>query len=193
MGDRGPKPKYTPEQAALLGNPGRRPLDVPGDDEPAEETNRPDVLTYIPDPPDWLTGTSGVIGLHAVTAWRTLAQVMVDARQLREGDQIALGRYCRYVAEWVQMTAEIDDMGMIVIDEGPKGGTTTKANPLLRARASNETAIAALERELGLNPKARIEVQKRIMQHVKDLPLLGSNRKQKQSGPIGFLTRDDDE
>lgn len=194
MGDRGPQPKFTPEQAALLGNPGNRALPVVQDGDAPLDNPFPDILIDVPSPPDWLGGAKGPVGVYALTAWGELAPLLVASRQMREGDQIALARYCRYVGEWVQMTAEIDDMGMIVMDEGPKGGVTTKANPLLRARSSVETAISALEKELGLAPKARIDVQKRLMQHAKDLPLLGSNRKSDVTrGPIGALTGEKDD
>jgi len=189
MGERGPQPKRTAEQNALLGNPNRERLDL--DDAPPVDAFV-DVLTDVPQAPDWLVGKTGSAGVLALAAWESLAPLLVQARQLRQGDEIALGRYCRYVAEWVVMTDEIDEMGMVVIDEGPKGGQTTKANPLLSARRGVEAAAAALERELGLNPRARIEVQKRLMQHVKDLPQLAGKTQPRQGGAIGFLENDDE-
>jgi len=195
MGERGPQPKRTAEQNALLGNPNRERIDAPPSAPiaPEDAAEYVDVLTDVPDAPDWLAGKKGTVGVLALQAWASLAPLLVQARQLRQGDEISLARYCRYVSEWVVMTDDIDDMGMILIDTGPKGGETTKANPLLRARASLETAISGLEKELGLNPKARIEVQKRIMQYVKDLPQLGGRERAKPNGAVGFLNRDDDD
>lgn len=189
MGERGPQPKYTPEQRALQGNPGNRALPAPVD----PDTQFPDILQDVPPAPDWLYGKNGDTGALAVNAWGTIAPILVNARQFREGDQIALARYCRYVAEWVGLTEEIDDKGMIIVDKTPNGGTTTKRNPAFTARGSVESAMAALEKELGLSPRARIEVQKRLMGAIKDqMPLAGSNKTQR-NGPIGALNSDDEE
>lgn len=194
MGERGPQPKYDPETARLLGNPGNRALPPPGDepDEPETPVEFPDLLEQVPSVPEWLEGADDVAAM-AVNAWNSIATILVNARQFREGDQVALARYCRYLAEWVALTKDIDDLGRIITNTGPKGGETTIANPAFRARGQVETAIAALERELGLSPKARIEVQRRLMNALQDTPAINATpTKKTRNGPIGSLMDDDE-
>lgn len=193
MGDRGPPPKYDPDTVRLLGNPGNRQLPPSSDDADDEQpVTFPDILEQIPTAPDWLHGTDDTAAM-AVNAWTSLAAILVNSRQLREGDQAALARYCRYLAEWVALTNDIDTLGRIITNTGPKGGETTIANPAYRARGQVETAIAALERELGLSPKSRVEVQRRLMTALNDTPAINATpKKNTRNGPIGALLDDDE-
>ncbi len=189
-GERGPISKRNAQEEALAGNPSRRALPAPNDT--AEPQKLPEPLDFVPSPPEWLAGTTGAIGSMAVDAWNTLAPLLVDARQLRDGDQISLARYCRYVAEWVELSNEIDINGLTIVNT-TKFGETTIENPAFRARARNETAIAALEKELGLSPRARVEVQSRLMRHQASLPTLPGKNAAPQSGAVGFLNNDGDD
>lgn len=192
MGDRGPPPKYDAETARLLGNPGNRALPPPADEAEDEPITFPDILEQVPTAPDWLHGTDDTAAM-AVNAWQSIAAILVNSRQFREGDQAALARYCRYLAEWVALTNDIDNLGRIITNTGPKGGETTIANPAFRARGQIETGIAALERELGLSPKSRIEVQRRLMAALQDTPAINASpKKNTRNGPIGSLLDDDE-
>lgn len=192
MGERGPQPKYSAEARALQGNPGNRQLPVAPEDE--TPVTFPDVLDDVPAAPEWLHGEESEhnAGTLAVEAWNAIAPVLVNARQFREGDQIALARYCRYVAEWIGLTNDIDRNGFTITNTS-KFGETTTANPSIRSRSTVETGMSALEKELGLSPRARVEVQKRLMAAARNLPIIGDQTKPARNGPIGALNDDDEE
>lgn len=182
--------KYTTEQRLLQGNPSNERLPAPID----PDVQFPDVLEDVPAAPEWLEGVHGDTGSLAVRAWNSIAPVLVNARQFREGDQVALARYCRYVAEWVELTNDIDIRGAIIEQTSAKGGESTIANPAYRARGLVETAMSALEKELGLSPRARVEVQKRLMAALQNLPINGNaSAKSSKNGPIGALNSDDED
>lgn len=182
------RPKeFTDAERAAQGNPGNRqlPASLPAD------VIFPDAITYVPEPPEWLKGKrDSDLGAAAILAWKTLAPILVDAKQLRDGDQISLARYCRFVAEWVECTNDIDDRGMIVSEEG--GGE--HRNPSLLARAQIEKDIQSLEKSLGLTPTSRVSLQEKLMAALRDLPLVGNQANRgKTSGPVGFLNSPDEE
>src|SRR5690242_2164459 len=132
MGERGPQSKYTPEERAAQGNPGRRPDDVTNDATaliPADMAP----LEHVPPVPDWLDTTSDT-GALAANAWRQLAPLLIDARALRESDLHSFARFCRYAAEWVTLTEEIDDKGFTV-ENSTKFGITHAPNPAIMTRA----------------------------------------------------------
>lgn len=190
MGDRGPDSKYTDEERALQGNPGNR---VPPEEaSDADVPPLPSPLDYVPEPPAFLAGAGSDMSAMAVSTWRALAPLLVDARALRESDLFSLGRYCRYVAEWVQLTSDIDSYGFTVTNE-TKHGMTHAPNPAVMARQRVEQAMQALERELGLAPQSRMKVQKTLMAALKDLPLAGRKATANGGGAIGFLNEEDDD
>lgn len=197
MGDRGPEPKFSAAERALQGNPGNRTLPVVSDDE--TPVTFPDVLQDVPAAPEWLHGVDAIddpsteqTGTLAVEAWNAIAPVLVNARQFREGDQIALARYCRYVAEWIGLTNDIDRHGFTITNTN-KFGETTTANPSIRSRSTVEAGMSSLEKELGLSPRARVEVQKRLMSAAKNLPIIGDQTKAPRNGPIGALNDDEED
>src|SRR5690349_11227744 len=106
MGERGPQAKYSPEDRALQGNPGHRSDDV----AKTTQVIPSDALAYVPPAPDWLRGESDMSAM-AVQAWNAIAALLVEAKSLRESDLMSLARYCRYSAEWVQLTTDIDRDG----------------------------------------------------------------------------------
>lgn len=176
------------ELKRMQGNPGNGVLPpVSEDDEiPAP---LPDVLEYVPEPPEWLAGNGSDVCAAACGVWRTIAPLLVEARTLRAGDEFALGRYCRYCAEWKAACDDIEERGQIIV--GPRG---EGRNPSMHARAQLEMSIQALEKELGLTPRARTTVQKLLMAALKDLPLAGKQSAGvKKAGPVGFLAFDGDE
>lgn len=189
MQERGPQPDYTEDERRAQGNPGRRALPAPADEAPA--TVDP-ALEYAPEPPDILHIVDSEMSAMAVATWRAVAPLLVEARALRESDLFSLARYCRYVAEWVQLTSDIDRFGFTVINES-KHGTSTAPNPAVMARTRVEQAMTQLEQALGLNPAARMKVQKSLMSALKDLPLAGRAKTANKGGAVGFLNDDSDD
>ena len=128
---------------------------------------------------------SGISAL-AINAWNTLAQVLIDARRLGDGDLSNLARYYRYLAEWVECTNDIDVNGIVL--------TTIKGkqrNPAFLARQQLEKDIVAMEKELGLTPRARTSLQRQLMVALESLPHAGRPQKGARSGgPVGWLELD---
>lgn len=189
MNERGPPPKFTNAERRAQGNPGNRVL--PSADEDTTPPTAPEPIDYVPEPPEILHGESEMSAMSVAT-WRALAPLLVDARALRESDLFSLARYCRYVAEWVQLTSDIDQFGFTVVNE-TKHGTSTAPNPAVMARQRVEQAMQTLERELGLSPSSRMKVQKTLMAALKDLPLAGRQSTANRGGAIGFLENDEED
>lgn len=189
MSERGPEPKYTQDERIAQGNPGRRAIDEPAD---VPATIDP-VLQYVPEPPAFLHGTSDTSAM-ALATWRGVTPLLVEARALRESDLFSLARYCQYSAEWVELTRDIDANGWTVVNE-TKNGNTTSPNPSVMSRQRVESAMQSLEQALGLNPAARLKVQKSLMAALKDLPLAGRQQTANRGGAVGFMNdeSDDDE
>jgi len=68
-----------------------------------------------------------------------------------DADAFLLARWIVYVQEWEEATVTLRKEGMTV--EGSTGQTTL--HPLARHRQNVESNIFAIERELGLTPRAR--------------------------------------
>ncbi len=187
----GPDPKYTAEQRALQGNPGQRAADITV--AAAESETPPGWLDYVPDPPQFMLDLStSDTGALAINAWRQLAPLLIEARALRVGDQTALARYCRYVAEWITLTQVIDLEGFTITNT-TKFGETTVRHPAVGTRGMVENSCASLEKELGLSPQARFKVQKQLKAALADLPLAGRRADANKGSPIGMLDHDDED
>ncbi len=181
----GPPPKYTPEERAKQGNPGKR--GKPKEPEPVDDLF-PSAPTHIPDPPGFLQDGSPT-NTSACLIWNVLAEYLFNARLLRDGDAPALGRLCRYLAEWHELNKIIDDEGMVVFNKDH----VLQRNPALLARAQIETAIIKLETQFGLTPNTRHALTKGLADSLKNLPLAGKQADgQKNIGPIGFLNKPSD-
>lgn len=191
MGERGPKPKYTPEERKKQGNPGNRPDDVrPASESPVEYVDFfPEGPTAAPPPPAFLlegtTEGGDTLSDKAVEIWNYLASYVFEAKLLRDGDTASLGRLCRYLAEWDHLTKIIDDEGFVV-----KGGQGVQRHPALIARNALEAQIQKLESQFGLNPEDRLNLTKDFANSLKNLPLAGKASEKpsaEKRGPVGFL------
>lgn len=191
---RGPKPKYTPEERDAQGNPGRRPDDVKTPDQTPVEYDDffPAPPVTAPPPPAFLTeGTTeegDTIADKAVGIWEYLAAYVFEAKLFRNGDTAALGRLCRYLAEWDSLTKIIDDEGFTI-----QGGQGLQRHPALIARNALEAQIQKLESQFGLNPEDRLALTKDFSDSLKNLPLAnrtpGADKPEQQRGPVGFLKK----
>lgn len=191
MPERGPDAQYTEDERRAQGNPGRRVLPDPNDAPPPATADIDPALEHVPDPPAFLHGESDTAAM-ALGTWRAITPLLVEARALRESDLFSLARYCQYCAEWVALTRDIDANGWTVTNE-TKNGFTQAPNPCVMARQRVESAMAALEQALGLNPSARLKVQKSLMASLKDLPLAGRAKTANRGGAVGFLSDDTDD
>lgn len=176
MGLRGPKPK-SPEIESAQGFPGRR--------KPTTKShlaNRSDlqhaprdsasVRDQIPQPPEWLTKEARAIWVEVWTA--------ADAHvRLKTTDAAALGRYCidraryqRFARRDPAATYETlstagsklladctsDLMRQQILDKC----TILKPNPDYVEMQRLATHLTAMENLIGLNPRARIDINARL-------------------------------
>lgn len=79
--------------------------------------------------------------------WRSPVSQVIEP----DVDGFLLVRWITYVGEWEDASATLRKEGMTV--EGSTGQTVL--HPLAKHRATVEAALSAIERELGLTPKAR--------------------------------------
>lgn len=173
----------------MQGNPGNRPGDVQEGDAPI----LPAPLDYVPPAPGFMEELGGPTGEATRRAWHTLAPMLVDNRTLRESDLFSLARYCQYVAEWVELTQTLNTEGFTVVNT-TRNGETHAVHPAVAVRRTNEQSMANLERELGLAPESRLNLQKRLMQAFKQMP--HAERMQEAprgGGAVGFLEAPGDE
>jgi P27 family predicted phage terminase small subunit len=186
MTGRPPKPK---DLKRAQGNPGREALaKLAEPDETYEvesEDELPETILHVPPPPPWLVSDSDASAL-AINAWNTLAQILIDARRLGDGDLSNLARYCRYLAEWGECTKDIDARGIVTVTARGEG-----RNASFLARQQLEKDLIQLEKELGLTPKSRTNLQRQLMAALESLPHAGRPQKSARSGgPVGWLESD---
>lgn len=187
----GPEKEFTPEERARQGNPGRRPTDIAKASEPADYFP-PAPTTYPPVPEELLAG-EGVVATRAREIWDSLICVVCDARVYRDSDAFAFGRYCRYLAEWIEYNTQIDEDGLFMTDHNG----ALRRHPAVIARKTVEDAMEKLEAQFGLQPAHRLRITKQLAANAKDLPLVGKSGsgQDNRGGPVGFLSKkgsDDD-
>lgn len=182
----GPKPKYSPEERKKQGNPGKRPADVkPATNAPADLFPEPPVSA--PAPPAFLTSPDSETNRKAADIWAYLAEYVFAAKLFRDGDAAALGRLCRYLAEWQILTETLDVEGFVISASQGK-----QRHPALLARNNIEPQIVKLEAQFGLNPEDRLALTKDFANSLKNLPLAGKSNgpdKPEGRGPVGFLKK----
>jgi P27 family predicted phage terminase small subunit len=83
--------------------------------------------------------------------WRSPSATVVNA----DSDGFAVERWIVYVNEWYDCTKELNKKDAYLVD-GSQGQKVI--NPLARHRAVIETALSALEKQLGLTPAARAQL-----------------------------------
>lgn len=177
----------------LKGNPGNRPMPAP--------VTQPDELADIP---AWLTtddiGTEAAVRISAlaVQIWRRLHGDLVKLKLLKATDENAFGRYCRYMAEWIEHTRAIDRDGAWYVTSSEHVGELRRPHPAVKFRKEVEQALKDLGESMGLTPAAR----QRIFQQLAQAPAPGAAPGQKpdapaadrpllppSAGPVGFLNR----
>lgn len=181
------------ELKRLKGNPGNRPI-------AAAPVEQPDDLTDVP---AWLTtadlGTDAAkrISALAVSIWRSLHGDLTKLKLLKSTDENAFGRYCRYMAEWIEHTRTIDRDGAWYVTSSEHVGELRRPHPAVRFRKDVEQALKDLGESMGLTPSAR----QRIFQQLAAGPGPGAGNRQPDApgrdqpllppsaGPVGFLGR----
>lgn len=203
-----------PDPAAIKrakGNPGRRPIHEP-EDLPIDETENGEEqpAATLPDgamPPAWLdtselnTPEAKEISAWAVQIWRELYPNLVQLKLLKSTDANAFGRYCRYMAEWIKYTRQIDREGATYTSSSEHVTELKRPHPAVRFRKDVEQHLKDLGESMGLTPASRQRIMMALAGAQGRLPFGGESKpppdqpdeKKKpdfaddSGGPIGLL------
>lgn len=110
-----------------------------------------------PKPPTWLVQKA------ARALWTKLHSDLTAARFLEGTDHAALGRYCQYMAEWVDLTDKIITEGWTYVTSSEHVEEMRRPNPAVRFRKDVESSLKALEDSLGLNPRYRMAITQALL------------------------------
>lgn len=135
----------TPEQKEARGNPGKRPI---------VKTAKVGVIRKAAlTRPDWLTDEI------ALQVWD---QTHEQLHYLRDSDVHVFGRYCVYMAGWIDATDKIRETGGSVYETSSAHvENMMRINPWFTVRSRLEDDLVKIEEKLGLTPldRQRIIVQ----------------------------------
>jgi len=132
----GRKPKPTPVKT-LAGNPGHRPVNA------AEPHFR--VPERMPRPPAWL-------GREALSVWRDLGHLLLDAGLLTVVDRYALAMFCVAAGRWIEAERNVMHSGGPVI--AAESGNLYQ-NPWLHVANHAWGQMRKMLSEFGLTPAER--------------------------------------
>lgn len=127
------------------------------------------------DPPDWLN-------TKAHPAWWAAIDLLTSVRIISKSDLVAVARYCKFLTEWIDLTANIDANGHTSEDRFGQ----MKANPSVAMRDAVERSIRSLEKALGLDPQSHADLTRDINKALKD-----KNKVRGRRGAGGFLNQKD--
>ncbi len=87
--------------------------------------------------------------------WAFLQPELSRMNLVKATDDIALGRFCRYMAEWIVYTHILDREGTFYITSSPHVGELRRPHPAFKQRKDIEQHLKDLGDVLGLSPSAR--------------------------------------
>ncbi len=167
---RGPRPEPAAIKRAK-GNPGRRPIAEPEKPEAA-------VVVGKLKPPAWLDTAATVKNARArrLTAltleiWNRTAALVDQLRLIQGTDVDAFARWCRYMAEWIEYTRDLDRNGATYETSSPHVEKMVRLNPAAHLRRTAELALKELEDRLGFTPSARLRLYQQLAARQNELPL----------------------
>ena len=116
--------------------------------------------------------------------WGYLQPELSRMNLVKATDDIVLGRFCRYMAEWIEYTHVLDQEGTFYITSSPHVGELRRPHPAFKQRKDIEQHLTNLGDVLGLSPAAR----QRLM-----LQLANNNGLQPHSGDQASRTEGGDQ
>lgn len=166
-----------PEPAALKrakGNPGRRRIHEPEADTAAAGGS------VLSQPPAWLdtrtrvkTAAAKRISALALDIWQRSYPLAEQLRLIKPTDIDAFARWCRYLAEWIEHTCDLDKRGATYETTSPHVWKMLRLNPSAHLRRQTEQALKDLEDRLGFTPAARMRLYQQLAAQQGSLPLDG--------------------
>ncbi|WP_065091628.1 phage terminase small subunit P27 family [Rhizobium leucaenae] len=176
---RGRKPD-TAEQQAAKGAPGKRMS--PQEAQKAREPKAPaPVSVGKVKPPKWLKRSR-----KATEIWNDLAPKLERLNLLHDLDVAPLGRYCRYIVEWIAADLTVQKEGTWFETQDTNGHATKKRHPAFQAVQDLEKMLRDIESTFGMRPDARYKIMRdQAAAHgLGNLPLFGDELPS-QAAPSG--------
>jgi len=167
---RGRKPQ-TPEQQAERGAPGKRMSSAEAQAIRAERSARPQPVSVgNVRPPKWLKKSR-----KATEIWNDVLPQLLQLNLATQLDALALGRYCRYVAEWIAADLTVQKEGTWFDAIGTNGEPTKKRHPAWQACQDIEKMLRETEAAFGMRPDARYKIMRDQAASHGLLPLFGND------------------
>ncbi|RWC28821.1 phage terminase small subunit P27 family [Mesorhizobium sp.] len=150
---RGRKPE-TAEQQALKGAPGKRMSQKTAQAIRSDAKPTPIVIGNVR-PPKWLKRSR-----KATEIWNDLAPRLAKLNLVSELDALPLGRYCRYVVEWIAADLAVQKEGTWFDAVGTNGEATKKRHPAWQACQDIEKMLRETEAAFGMRPDTRYKIMR---------------------------------
>lgn len=170
---RGRKPQ-SPEEQAARGAPGKR---MSGAQAQAIRTNSRARLDPVQignvRPPRWLKKSR-----KATEIWNDVLPQLLQLNLATQLDALALGRYCRYVAEWIAADLTVQKEGTWFEAVGTNGEPTKKRHPAWQACQDIEKMLRETEAAFGMRPDARYKIMRDQAISHGVLPLFGGEKRE---------------
>jgi P27 family predicted phage terminase small subunit len=91
--------------------------------------------------------------------WAKLQPELARMNLVKATDEMALGRFCRYMAEWIVYTHILDREGTFYTTSSPHIAELRRPHPAFKQRKDVEQHLKDLGDVLGLSPAARQRLQ----------------------------------
>lgn len=163
---RGRKPE-TAEQQALKGAPGKRMSQAEASAVRSSTRLAPVQIGNVR-PPKWLKKSR-----KATEIWNDVLPQLLQLNLATQLDALALGRYCRYVAEWIAADLTVQKEGTWFETVGTNGEPTKKRHPAWQACQDIEKMLRETEAAFGMRPDARYKIMRDQAASHGLLPLFG--------------------
>lgn len=129
--------------------------------------------------------------------WAFIQPELSRMNLVKATDDLTLGRFCRYMAEWIEYTHVLDDEGTFYITSSPHVGELRRPHPAFKQRKDIESHLNNLGDQLGLSPAARQRLMLQLANNSGLNPSAGGQPAQPEGGdqlpgmgaasPIGML------
>lgn len=119
-------------------------------------------------PPRWLKKSR-----KATEIWNDVLPQLLQLNLATQLDALALGRYCRYVAEWIAADLTVQKEGTWFDATGTNGEPTKKRHPAWQACQDIEKMLRDTEASFGMRPDARYKIMRDQAASRGLLPLFG--------------------
>lgn len=172
---RGRKPE-SPERQAEKGAPGKRMSQREAGALRSAAKVSPIVIGNV-HPPKWLKRSR-----KATEVWNELAPRLAKLNLLSELDAMPLGRYCRYVVEWIAADVSVQKEGTWFNAVGTNGEATKKRHPAWQACQDLEKMLRETEASFGMRPDARYKIMRDQAASHGVLPLFDGERSGQSEG-----------